>query len=701
MIRPPKVAGLLAIVAFPALAFEGRLLDSSGKPVAGAQVSVVGQAGSARTSAEGRFTLNPDPAVPATLIIVGSRGEVFPPVHIETITPPMELRLEQAFRESVTVSSGATPNIEAPPAAAATVIGNEDIEERRPAHLIDALERTPGITRRGEGPASVPVVRGLAGGRTLLMLDDARIVAERRAGPSATFLDPFMLGSIEIARGPGSVSYGSDALGGVVHMRPRDPVPGQPEFRFDLWTAFGGERSRSVAVERSFDLFGGAMLASIHTRSGDDAEAAGGVPILNSSFKDRGGLLRFVRDTSWGRIRAGYLFGLARDVGAPAADVPAVRTYYPDERANLATFALDAQTRGFFSAVALRASLGSYSITTNRETPASLNSSAVKARDASVRISGTRHHGQARLMSGVDLVTRFNLRASGSIDDAGRHDFGAFTTYERRIVPLLALSGGARVDHVSSRNHGGTFGDRSTSHTAFSGHLSTTAGPFRTTTATLQVATGFRDPTLSDRYFRGVSGRGFITGNPELDPERSLQLDASLHWTGKRTNIALFAYDYQIRHLVERFRSGANFFFRNRGEAQYRGLELDAALRLPRNLEAQLGAAIARGEDADTGAALDDVSAPVAHLTLRWASARASAFASASAYARDDRPGPVEVERPGYAQVDAGAGLFLTPALELRVALKNLNDVARFGSPDANAALAQGRSVTIGISGRL
>ncbi|HEX7830348.1 MAG TPA: TonB-dependent receptor plug domain-containing protein, partial [Thermoanaerobaculia bacterium] len=137
-----------------------------------------------------------------------------------------EVRLEAAYRESVTVTTGATPNIEGTPASASTIIGMEELEQRKPSHIVEAIATTPGVAIRGEGPPAVPVVRGLAGGRTMLLIDDARIVAERRAGPSATFVDPLSLGSIEISRGPGSVAYGSDALGGVVHLRPRDPIPG-------------------------------------------------------------------------------------------------------------------------------------------------------------------------------------------------------------------------------------------------------------------------------------------------------------------------------------------------------------------------------------------------------------------------------------------------------------------------------------------
>lgn len=65
---------------------------------------------------------------------------------------------------------------------------------------------------------------------------------------------------------------------------------------------------------------------------------------------------------------------------------------------------------------------------------------------------------------------------------------------------------------------------------------------------------------------------------------------------------------------------------------------------------------------------------------------------------RDDRPGPVETVRPGYTEVDAGMGWRLLPMLEVRVAVRNLLNAQHFGSADAVAALAPGRSVMIGIS---
>jgi outer membrane receptor protein involved in Fe transport len=680
---------LCALLPTAVFAFESRLVDAAGKPVGGAQISVVDQSGSARTDADGRFSLAPDPQLPATLSVIGSGGEIYPTIYLETLAS--ELRLEPVYRESISVTTGATPNIEGTPAAAPVVIGVEELEQRKPAHVVDALATVPGLVVRGEGAPAVPVVRGLASGRTLLLIDDARIVAERRAGPSATFVDPLTLGSIEISRGPGSVAYGSDAFGGVVHLRPRDPVPGSPDYRYDAWASFGGATAQSVSIETSTDVPGGAILASVHGRSAEDAEDANGEVIGNSQYRDRGILLRYVSDNDWGRLRTGVMSSIAREVGAPTSDT--VLTLYPDERATLATVALDLR-----SGIAVRASFGGYSITTNRIRATGVESAAVKARDASFRLSHERAGTRSRIVTGVDFVSRFDLRAHGSIEDADRHNTGLFASWNGGVTNALQFAAGGRVDHVATRNRAGFFGDRSTNDVALSGYGALTAGPFRGVTATVQVASGYREPSLSDRYFRGVSGRGFITGNPDLEPERSMQLDAGVRWSGARSRVALYGYNYRIRNLVERFRTGNDFFFRNRGEAEIRGLELETVTRLMQNVEWSLGAAIARGEDADTGDALDDIGGPSLHTSLRWAAERASAFITASGYGRDDRPGPVETERPGYVEVDLGAGWRIRPRLEIRVVLRNATNVQRAGSPDAVAAFAPGRSVMIGIN---
>ncbi len=58
--------------------------------------------------------------------------------------------------------------------------------------------------------------------------------------------------------------------------------------------------------------------------------------------------------------------------------------------------------------------------------------------------------------------------------------------------------------------------------------MALTAGSFGGFSTTVQIARGFRDPMLSDRYYRGPTGRGFITGNPDAKKLIRTQLDLAL-----------------------------------------------------------------------------------------------------------------------------------------------------------------------------
>ncbi|NJN64741.1 MAG: TonB-dependent receptor [Acidobacteria bacterium] len=224
-----------------------------------------------------------------------------------------------------------------------------------------------------------------------------------------------------------------------------------------------------------------------------------------------------------------------------------------------------------------------------------------------------------------------------------------------------------------------------------------TVGPFQGFSVTAQVARGFRDPTLSDRYYRGPTGRGFITGNPDLEPETSLQYDLALRWTIGATRLAAYAYHYDIDDLVERFQDTPDFFFfRNRGEARLRGYEFEMQAPLGRDFAVEIAAQTARGTSRDDDADLDDMPADSVSLTLRREfGARGYANARLAWFADDDRPGPTEIETKGYSIVDLGAGWRVSDALEFRAHVRNLLDREYVSSPDARNVLAPGRSAMV------
>jgi outer membrane receptor protein involved in Fe transport len=708
-----------------ALAFEGRLLLPDGTPAAGYQVSVVGQTVSVAAGPDGRFRISPDPAPPFRLVALSPGGEVSPPFEVAALPEAgtVDLTIPTAYEDSLTVVTGVAPNIEAPPAAATVTLSEEDLEQRRPPRLADALQGVAGASRTDETSTAVPVIRGLAGGRTLILLDGGRVTAERRAGPSASYLDPFTLGSIEIARGPGSVAYGSDALGGVIHARSRFPEPGSPSLSFQLNKEGGAGDEEAAGIEASADVPGGALLGQFTWRRSGDQEAGGGERIPNSAYEDRSGALRYTSYTSVGRLRTSFSVADAYDVGKPSSDVEAVRTFYPKESSRRFNLNLDAGPVWGWESLALGAFLGRYRLVTSRDraavgTTLRQNDSAdVDADDGSVRAVLSRPAFGGRLLAGAEVVSRFNLEAltaredrnpdggrasreeTVSIEDARQVDQALFVTFDRPVSTRVLVSAGLRGDRVETKNVGGFFGDRSTNHGALSGYAALTVGPFQDVTTCFQVARGFRDPLLSDRYFRGPSGRGFITGNPNLDPETSRQYDASVRWSRGRSSVALYGYLYRIEDLIERFRPQRDFFFRNRGEAEVKGLELESQAALFAGLTLEVAAAWARGE-ADDESPIDNIAAPNGSATLRWGGERGFAFVRGTAFLEDDRPGPTEVERPGHTVWDLGAGWRVRGPLELRILGRNLTGRRYRDSADEVASLARGRSFSVGLVGR-
>jgi outer membrane receptor protein involved in Fe transport len=718
---------LLLAVAGPAAALEGRVVDkATGDPVAGAEVSILGRPGSAMTDAEGRFVWQPDPAPPFEVLVV-LRGERYTkPVLIEALpeSGALEVKVEALVTEAVTVTAGAAPDIQTTPGNGATLLTRADLDIRQPVNLMQALENVPGVSQVSEGHASVPAVRGMARGRTLILIDGARVTSERRVGPSATFLDPFVLESVEVSRGPGSVAYGSDAFGGVIYARTRRAAPGSPLRARVIGTLGAGIPERRAGIELSKGVEEGGVLLQAHYRDIDDYRSPEG-DVFNSGANDSGFLVRGEHALGRGSIGVGWQSDFGRDVERPRNNSRSVRFFYPEEDSHRLTTNYSLRDVAGFTRIAVDGFLGSYAQITDQDrfatptTGRSVERADIGARDFQVRATAERFAGRARVEFGTDINGRFDLEAldiiqtydlSGalttdatnvSIEDARRNNTGLFGSIEFPISPLLVTAVGARVDRITTRNTGGFFGDRSTSNSAASGHGSITAGPFAGVSITAQVSRGFRDPTLSDRYFRGPSGRGFITGNPDLEPETSVQFDLATRFTARRARFAVFFYQYNIEDLIERYEEETDFFFfRNRGEGRIRGFEVESQVELGWGLTGEVAAQIARGRLLDDDTFLDDAPADNVSVQLRKAISRGFAQVRVAAYGEDDRPGPTELEMPGYRLVDVSGGVPLSRNLDLRGLIRNILDETYYASPDTRFVLAPGLSASLTLVAR-
>ena len=701
--------------------FEGRLVrEGTGVPLPNASVSIVGVSGDARTDQDGRFTWVPAPQVPFQMIVVLSGGQVARPVTVVAFDEGiMSIEVGSLADEPVTVF-GAAPSINASPGAATTILSATQIARRSPENLMQALETVPGVNQVSEGHAAVPALRGLARGRTLLLIDGGRVTAERRVGPSGTFLDPSVVEGIDVARGPGSVAYGSDALGGVVSVRTRRADPGSPLSARVIGTIGAGIPEGRGSFEVSKGLERGGVLFQAHLRNAEDYDSPEG-EVFNSGWQDQGFLVHVTHAVATGFLSAAWQSDFGRDFERPRNNSRTVRFYYPFENSHRLTASYEIPGVAGFREIAVTGFLGANDQRTDQDrfaTPTqgrSIERADVSAKDFHVKGSAERLAGPARLELGVDVNGRYDLQAldvnqtfdpagllatddtNVSVDDARRIDTGVYVQAESALGTALRISGGFRGDRVTTRNLGGYFGDRSTSNVAASGFGAITIGPLRGASVTAQLSRGFRDPVLSDRYFRGPSGRGFITGNPDLDPETSLQLDLGTRYVVGRTQLGVFFYYYRITDLIERYETEPDFFFfRNRGRARLRGLEVEARSELGNGYSIEVAAQIARGHALDDGAHLDDISpASVSVIGRKDFTDRLYGQARLAWYTADDRPGPSEVPAPGATLLDVGAGWQLLPQLGLRASVRNLLDDDYYASPDPRFVLAPGRSLSV------
>lgn len=701
--------------------------DRTGKPIANAEVTILGKPGAVYTNADGRFVWKPDPAPPFEILVILPGERFTKPVLIEAVPAdgPLEIRIASLVDETVTVTAGLSPDIEATPGSATTLVPGLDIQLRQPANLTQALESVAGVSTVSEGHAAVPAIRGMARGRTLILIDGARVTSDRRVGPSATYLDPFVLDGVEIARGPGSVAYGSDAFGGVIYARTRRVAPGSP-WGGRLVGAFGAGTPQSRAgVELSKGFDGGSVLFQAHYRDFDDYRSPEG-EVFNSGATDQGFLTRAQYTLGRGVLSGIWQSDFGRNIERPRTNSQTVRFYYPIEDSHRLTTEYDMRGVGGFERIVVNAFLGSYRQVTDQDRFATatrgraVERADYDARDFQVRGSAERLYQNVRFEVGADVNGRYNVHAldiitqyaltgdvasetvSVSIEDAGRNDTGAYVSADWAWSPRFTASAGLRGDYVTSRNRGGYFGDYSTSNGALSGSASLSVGPFAGVTFTGQVGTGFRDPTVSDRYYRGPTGRGFITGNPELDPERSQQFDLGVRYTTSKLRAALFYYQYRITDLIERYQTDPDFFYyRNRGKARIQGVELEVQATLGAKLTLEATSTITRGRALDDDTFLDDIPPPTATLTLRRPiGTRGFGQVRGAFYAKDRRPGPTEVRMPGYTLTDVVGGLTVTPWFDVNLSLRNLLNRTYPVSPDSRAVAAPGVSAVLTATAR-
>lgn len=575
-------ATIVVMLSSPALAqstggtISGRvMLDTTGVPVHGAAVIVIGARRTATTGDEGTFVI---PNVPAgTYEVIAQREHFSAARQSVTVTTGQTATLEfklsiEAVHEEVTVTasaSGTATTFES--FSAITSLDAVELAKNMGATVADVLANTPGVAKRSFGPGSSrPVIRGFDGDRVLVMQDGVRTGdLSSQSGDHGVLIDPGSLQRLEVVRGPATLLYGSNAIGGVVNaITPQDAFRSNPfvgvlggvtldassadeaagangsvQYGRDAWTVWAGGGSRRNGDYR--------------TPSTTIANSAGRLQSGRAGFGYTGARAFFSASGSIEDSRFGIPFaGLFEGEPDAEIDIDALRR---DVRVdfgarNLSSAFLDAAkvTVGYtdYAHNELEVEDGVESVST-AFTNDTLTARAELEQKRRGRITGR---------MGADMFRRaFTVVGAEALAPAVNQTSLAAFVYEEADYDRFRLQFGGRiernayaVDPRAATAPAEAPAVRDRSFTSLSGSFGVHADIGTRGSFVMNFSRASRAPAPEELYNFGphIGNLAFEIGNPNLEVERTLGVDVSLRRRAARVQGELNAFAYSINNFV-------------------------------------------------------------------------------------------------------------------------------------------------------
>ena len=627
-------------------------LVENGDPVHGAVILVVGSGAVALTDDQGTFEIGNVPA--GSYEVLAQREHLTAGRRMVTVdagataTIDFELGLSPVHEDvTVTATAGGTETtFEA--FNAVTTLDSFDLARDSSGSLGDALQSEPGIASRSFGPGSSrPVIRGFDGDRVLILEDGVRTGdLSSQSGDHGVTIDPNGAERIEIVRGPATLLYGSNAVGGLVNVI--TPHESYRESLFDGTRAqFGadvGSANRQAGTNASLQHAQGHVLvwAGGGMRRTDDydtpegtiansatelANARAGLGWFGDRFFTSGGVT--VEDGRHGVPFADAFHGHHGEPGDDPAAVQEMDAHDEDEHEGEIEIDLESRRRVGRFDVGLR----------------HLSNRVIEGVRVALNVIDW-SHDELEIEEGLEnLGTRFTNRTSilrADVDQqqterlsgkfgawmqvrgfeavgaealAPRTDqtsFAAFA-YEELNLGRYRVQFGGRVeqnDYRTAERAGGQ------GHDDDDEDVTTIEAPdprdrqFRGASASIglhadlgagsafiaNLTRSHRAPALEELYNFGphVGNLAFEIGNPNLDAETTLGLDLSLrHQTGRvRSDFNVYVYDidnFVFGDRTDKVADNLPVLDFIQGDSRFAGFDAKGSVRLGGQAWATLG----------------------------------------------------------------------------------------------------------------
>ncbi|HVD59390.1 MAG TPA: TonB-dependent receptor [Gemmatimonadaceae bacterium] len=734
---------------------RGRVVDSLGNGIAGAVVSLAELKIGTTTDAQGAFAFA---AVPQGRYTIVARRIGYSSSVRELLVngaTDLTLRLDETpFQvEPVTVTATRLPTSTLRSPLPTSALSEDQLRREQSISLAKSLSKLPGVRSVSTGEEiGKPMIRGLFGSRVLVLENGSRLEDYSWSDEDAPSVDARLAQRVEVIRGPASVLYGSDALGGVVNVVPEDlpTTEGGRSFSRLGIEAYGATNNKELGTALKLSgangrlgwrLFGvGRFAESYSTPDGEventgffaaNGEAAVGIrgPRANTTlrFSHYGGEFKL--------LEAG-----GPPPGAVEGEEEGPERKLSDDRLQLTSDYLFQNFRLETKAQFQRHSLVEVSddvcrlfpdacgiIIDNRlaasvvaAQPTEQNAFDLLLNTGTLDILG--HHALGENVRGTVGVSGFYQTNDSRgpiflVPDASILSGAAFL-FEEITHGQWSFLGGARIDsrHLDAdANPSINVEDESRTWTEPSGNVGAVFRPIPTLALAGNFGVAWKAPTLFELYSNGplLAEERFDIGDHNLSAERGYNFDASARWETPRFRGEIAGFSNRIHNFIyvtptADFVQDLRVFRYRQADATLRGAEISAEANIAPPVTIRARHEFVRGTNDDTDEPLPLMAPPRTaggidfRATPSWAS---SFFAGGEVeyVGKQNRPNPQDFVTDSYTLVNLDFGIernFLGRATRLEVGVRNAGDVRykNFLSRYKEFALEPGRNIIIRLS---
>ena len=586
----------------------GKVVDSAtGKAVAGASVYISDLKLGAVSNADGRYVFA---NVPSGVYLVEAHAIGFS-TQIKNVEVNEHALLDfslslQYVEESPVVITGLSKatQIKRSPVPIVTM-NHAAILGNLSTNIIDAIAKLPGVTQLTTGPnVSKPFIRGLGYNRILTLYDGVRQEGQQWGDEHGIEVDQYGVDRAEVIKGPASLTYGSDALAGVVNLIPTPPAPegkvqGDVLAEFQSNNGLFGGSAMLEGTKNGFEWMGRVS----HKEASNYSNSVDG-RVFNTAFNETDGTLSLGLHRAFGYSHLNLsIFDDLQEIPDGSRDSVTRRftkqvtdsdTFRPivsnDELHSYAMTPLHQHVQLYHVYSTNNFALGEgrlnvnlgfersvrreYSHPEEPETPGlylQLNSYVYDIKYNFPSFNGW------EITTGINGMYQQNTSTNGTefiIPSFHQFDIGPFAMV-KKTISKLDIAGGIRFDTRAFTNQQMytvskgidydvpvTGPDTAGAYQAFpyyhkifsgvSGSLGLTYNFSNQWSAKANIARGYRSPNISEISANGVHpGTGiYQVGNPDFNPEFNVQEDVGVNFTSKIAVISFSVFYNNVSNYI-------------------------------------------------------------------------------------------------------------------------------------------------------